>query len=69
MACLNIKFELSEEQVSELKRWQDAIFIIYKDYGSYTFIFHPTGIGEVITVECDIMGNKHTLDLTDVDSW
>jgi hypothetical protein len=69
MEYSNIKFELSEEQVSELKRWQEAIFLIYKDYGSYTYMFYPTGIGEVITVECNIMGNKHTLDLTKVENW
>jgi hypothetical protein len=64
-----MKFELSEKQMSELKEWQEAIHKIYGDYGSYTYCFRPTGIGEVVTVSSDLVGDKHVLDLTDVDSW
>lgn len=64
-----MKFELSEKQIEKLKEWQEAIHKIYGEYGSYTYTFHPTGIGDVITVQGEVMGNKHIIDLTDIGSW
>jgi hypothetical protein len=64
-----MKFELSETQMSKLKEWQEAIKTIYGEYGSYTYCFRPTGIGESITVSSDLVGDKHVLDLTEIESW
>jgi len=62
-------FSLNEKQMSILKEWQEAIKTIYGEYGSYTYCFKPTGIGEIVTVSSDLVGDKHVLDLTDIDSW
>jgi hypothetical protein len=64
-----MKFELSETQMSKLKEWQEAIKTIYGEYGSYTYCFRPTGIGEVVTVSSDLVGDKHVLDLTEIETW
>lgn len=61
-------FNLSKTQMSKLKKWQEAIFTIYHEYGNYRFIFQPTGIGEIVTVECDLVPNN-VLDLTEVENW
>ena len=63
-----MNFNLSETQMSKLKQWQEAIFIIFGEYGCYKYIFEPTGLGEIVTVECDLLPNK-TLDLTEVENW
>jgi hypothetical protein len=63
-----MKFELTETQMSKLKEWQEAIKTIYGEYGSYTYSFRPTGIGDVVTVECDLISNR-ILDLTEIDTW
>jgi hypothetical protein len=65
--CLN--FELSETQMKKLEKWQSAIKTIYGEYGSYTYSFRPTGIGDVVTVESDLVGSNHVLDLTEEDKW
>jgi len=62
-------FSLNENQESILKEWKESIKIIYGEYGSYTYCFKPTAIGVVITVISDFVGDKHALDLTDVDNW
>lgn len=54
--------------MSKLKEWQEAIKFIYGEYGSYTYSFRPTGIGDVVTVSCDLVPNKE-LDLTEVENW
>lgn len=64
-----MKFELSETQMSKLKEWQEAIRTIYGEYGSYTYCFRPTGIGDVITVHSDLVGDEKVLDLTEVEKW
>ena len=61
-------FTLSETQLSKLKKWQEAIKTIYGEYGSYTYSFRPTGIGDVVTVESDLAKNA-ILDLTEVENW
>lgn len=63
-----MNFNLSETQMSKLKEWQEAIKFIYGEYGSYTYSFRPTGIGDVVTVSCDLVPNKE-LDLTEVENW
>ena len=61
-------FSLSKKQMSKLKEWQEAIFIVFGEHGNYKYIFEPTGLGEIITVECDLLPHK-PLDLTDVENW
>ena len=63
-----MKFELSETQIEKLKEYQSAIFVIFGEYGSYTYKFKPTGIGEIVTVECDLVPNKE-FDLTETEHW
>lgn len=63
-----MKFELTEDQMNKVKVWQEAIHTIFGEYGSYTYCFKPTGIGDVITVQCDLVPNKE-LDLTDIETW
>lgn len=62
-------FQLSESQIKKLEEWQSAIKTVYGEYGSYTYSFKPNGIGEVVTVECDLVGSNHVLDLTEIDNW
>lgn len=62
-------FNLDEKQMAKLKSWQESIHTIYGEYGSYTYCFRPTGIGDVITVISDLVGDKWPLNLTEVDSW
>ena len=62
-------FSLNEKQEVRLKEWQEAINTIYGEYGKYTYSFTPTGIGEIVMVTSDLVGDKYPLNLTDVDSW
>lgn len=64
-----MKFELNEKQIKKYKEWSEAINTVYGEYGSFTFCFKLTGLGDIITVENDLVGDKAILDLTDVDSW
>jgi hypothetical protein len=64
-----MNFEITETQIKKLKTWQEAIKTIYGEYGSFTFCFRPTGIGNVVVVESDLLGPHQTLDLTEVESW
>ena len=63
-----MKFELTETQMSKLKEWQEAVRTIYGEYGSYTFSFRPTGLGDVVTVESDLAKGA-ILDLTETETW
>jgi hypothetical protein len=63
-----MKFELSENQMSKLKQWKEAIKTIHGEYGSYVYSFMPAGIGDVVTVECSLVPNKK-LDLTEIETW
>lgn len=64
-----MKFELNEKQIKKYKDWSEAIKKVYGEYGSFTFCFNPTGIGDIVTVKNDLVGDKVILDLTDTDSW
>ena len=63
-----MKFELSENQMSKLKQWKEAIKTIHGEYGSYVYSCMPAGIGDVVTVECSLVPNKK-LDLTEIETW
>ena len=62
-------FELTESQIKKLNKWKEAIKTIYGEYGSFTYCFRPTGIGDAVTVESDLLGPHQILDLTDVSNW
>lgn len=63
-----MKFELTETQLSKFNEWQEAVRTIYGEYGSYTFSFRPTGLGDVVTVESDLAKGA-ILDLTETETW
>lgn len=60
-------FELTKKQQDEIQEWQDAIYKIYGEYGSYDFIFSPNGIGTSLTVY------SHTAeigkDFSNIEDW
>jgi len=62
-----MQFNLDEEQVAKLKKWQDTIKEIFGEYGHYDFIFTPYGMGTGVKVRSHL--TKTELDLTDVDKW
>lgn len=60
-----MKFELTEEQIFQYKEWRKTKEVYCGAAGGcYTFNFTPTGIGEIVTVECSD-GTK--INLTDYD--
>ena len=60
-------FELTKKQQDEIQDWQDAIYKIYGEYGSYDFIFSPNEIGTSLTVY------SHTAeigkDFSNIEDW
>ena len=61
------EFNLNEVEAKRLEKWQKKIKKKHGKYGSYTFKFTPTGIGNGIDVYSDL--EDKTKDLTDYDSW
>jgi hypothetical protein len=63
----NIKFELSEEQTFKYNQWRSELKKV--DYGAigggFSFIFIPTGIGEIVKVRRD---DGQEIDLSE-DNW
>jgi hypothetical protein len=62
-----MKFELDKDQCDKLKKWQEAIKIVYGEYGDYKFTFSPNGIGCGIVV-FSVLANT-TINLTDINKW
>lgn len=62
-----MKFEITDAQMVKLKEWQEKIKDLFGEYGSYTYSFTPTGIGDGVEVYSDLTKTK--LDLTDVSTW
>lgn len=62
-----IQFSLSEAQEVSLKEWKEAIKKVFGEYGSYDYIFTPTGIGVVVKIYSHL--SKTYLDLTEVENW
>ena len=60
-------FSLDEDEEKKLKEWQEKIKDLYGEYGSYTFSFTPTGIGNVIKVKSHLTGLE--LDITNLENW
>jgi hypothetical protein len=60
-------FALEPDQVKRLEKWQAKIKKKYKQYGTYTYMFTPCGMGTAIKVYSHLA--KEELDLSDVDNW
>jgi len=62
-----MKFELTARQEKELKEWQEKIKELYGEYGTYTFKFTPTGIGNGVVVYSHL--TKLELDISHEEDW
>jgi len=60
-------FELTARQEKELKEWQEKIKDLYGEYGTYTFKFTPTGIGNGVVVYSHL--TKLELDFSHQEDW
>ena len=60
-------FYLNEVEEKRLEKWQKKIKKKHGKYGSFTFKFTPTGIGNGISVHSDLENKEK--DITDYDSW
>jgi len=60
-------FELTARQEKELKEWQEKIKELYGEYGTYTFKFTPTGIGNGVVVYSHL--TKLELDISHQEEW
>lgn len=60
-------FELTARQEKELKEWQEKIKELYGEYGTYTFKFTPTGIGNGVVVYSHL--TKLELDISHEEEW
>ena len=60
-------FDLNEKERKKLEKWQKKIKKKHGKYGSFTFKFTPTGIGNGIVVYSHLA--KTEIDITDIDSW
>ena len=60
-------FWLNEVEAKRLEKWQKKIKKKHGKYGSFTFKFNPTGIGNGISVYNDLEDKEK--ELTDYDSW
>jgi len=65
----NLSFELSDTQMEKLDKWKNSIREIYGEYGQYTYMFIPNGIGEGVFVESSLIGPEYRLDLTEIENW
>jgi hypothetical protein len=63
----NHSFYLNEVEEKRLEKWQKKIKKKHGKYGSYTFKFTPTGIGNGISVYSYLEDKEK--DITDYDSW
>lgn len=62
-----MKFELDDSQTEKLEAWQEKIKDLYGKCGNFSYIFTPTGIGNVVIVKSELTGLE--LDLTEIDKW
>jgi hypothetical protein len=60
-------FTLNGVEEKKLNEWKEKIKDLYGEYGTYTFCFTPTGIGNAVKVKSHLTGLE--LDITDIDSW
>lgn len=63
-----MKFELNEDQIEKYQNWRKKLKKI--DYGAigggYTFMFTPTGLGDIVKVR---RNDCKEIDLTEIDKW
>lgn len=59
-------FKLTQSQETKLEDWKEAIRKIYGDYGSFDYIFSPTGEKNLIKVFSHQA--KAYLDLTETET-
>ena len=62
-----MKFELYDDQLVKLKEWQEAIKVVFGEYGRFTYKFTPNGIGVEVEVYSELA--DVSLDLTEIDKW
>jgi hypothetical protein len=67
------KFELSENQVKLLRKWEKKMDKKYKNnnYTQWIMFSHSSGIGEAVQVKRKYSDTniKEKLDLTDFSTW
>lgn len=65
----NTKFvyELNDKQEKKFRKWKKAIKKVSGEYGTFTYKFTPTGIGDGVSVFSHITQTE--IDLTDVEEW
>ena len=66
-----MEFKLDESQVERYEAWRKKIEKKNPKYfgaagGGYSFIFIPTGLGDIVKVRRD---DGEELDLSDIDKW
>ena len=62
-----MEFKLTEKQETQIKEWQDKIFDLFGEYGSYEYHFTPTGIGDGLYVYSRLA--KIGKDFSNVEDW
>lgn len=60
-------FEIDEIEDKAIKKWQKEIKKKYGKYGNFSYIFTPTGIGNILKVKSELTGE--TKDFTNIDNW
>ena len=62
-----LSFTIKGKELEKLQKWKEHIKGVYGEYGSFTYRFCPTGIGDAVYVYSD--NAKIEIELTDYDSW
>jgi hypothetical protein len=62
-----ITFTISEKEEKALQKLKKKINKKHGKYGHITFLFTPTGIGNIIKVHFEV--NNKIFNITDLDSW
>jgi hypothetical protein len=62
-----LTFTIGEQENKNIEEWKELIKNLYGEYGTYTYKFTPTGIGNNIQVYSHLA--KIEKDFTIVDNW
>lgn len=62
-----LSFTIQGKELDKLRKWKDHIKGVYGEYGSFTYRFCPTGIGDSVYVYSEKANIE--IELTDYDSW
>lgn len=62
-----ISFSLSTTQEEKFNAWKEDIKEIFCEYGNFTYIFKPYGIGTSVIIYSELL--QKSLDLSEVESW